>query len=59
MGAQEPEAIRDTVWMDQQDKLNQTQTAHLEGQLKGYKQNLVKESIRVSKLFLSSYSLYL
>lgn len=33
--------------MDQQQKQNEAQTAHLEVQLKGYKNNLVKESIRV------------
>ena len=39
--------------MEQQDKQNQAQTAHLEGQLKGYKNNLVKESIRVRYFYLS------
>jgi hypothetical protein len=33
--------------MDQQQKLNEAQTASLEKQLKEYKNNLVKESIRV------------
>jgi COP9 signalosome complex subunit 1 len=47
IGPQEPEAVRDTQWMDQQDKQNQAQTAALEKQLKEYKNNLVKESIRV------------
>ncbi|KAG0646976.1 COP9 signalosome complex subunit 1 [Hyphodiscus hymeniophilus] len=44
---QEPEAVRDTQWMDQQSKLNEIQTASLEKQLKEYKNNLVKESIRM------------
>lgn len=47
IGPLEPEAIRDMAWMDQQDKHNQAQTAALEKQLKEYKHNLVKESIRV------------
>jgi hypothetical protein len=44
---QEPEARRDLAWMEKQEKENQVQAASLEKQLKEYKNNLVKESIRV------------
>lgn len=47
IGPREPEAQRDTVWMDRTDKGNQAEAQRLEAELKGYKQNLVKESIRV------------
>lgn len=50
IGPREPEAQRDTVWMDRTDKGNQAEAQRLEAELKGYKQNLVKESIRVSIL---------
>jgi COP9 signalosome complex subunit 1 len=50
LAPQEPEAVRDSQWMDQQAKLNQTQTAALEKQLMEYKNNLVKESVRVSSI---------
>ena len=43
----EPEATRDQVWIDTVDKKNQAETARLETELKGYKNNLIKESIRV------------
>ena len=55
VGPNEPEAARDTVWMDQQEKHNQAQKAALEKQLKEYKNNLVKESIRVY-LFVHQFS---
>jgi hypothetical protein len=43
----EPEATFDQAWADQTDKANKKKTNDLEVQLKGYKNNLVKESIRV------------
>jgi COP9 signalosome complex subunit 1 len=43
----EPEAIFDQAWVDKTDKANRTETHRLEVELKGYKNNLVKESIRV------------
>lgn len=47
IGPQEREAVRDKAWMDMTDKLNQAETQRLEAELKGYKNNLIKESIRV------------
>lgn len=43
----EPEAQRDEAWIDATEKANKTETARLESELKGYKNNLIKESIRV------------
>jgi COP9 signalosome complex subunit 1 len=45
----EPEAVRDEEWIANTDKLNQAETARLETELKGYKNNLIKESIRVRR----------
>jgi COP9 signalosome complex subunit 1 len=47
IGPDEPEAIRDKSWIEWMDKQNQAETKRLEEELKGYKNNLVKESIRV------------
>lgn len=44
----EPEAIFDRIWAEQAEKANKAETARLETELKGYKNNLIKESIRVS-----------
>lgn len=46
----EPEAQRDQAWIDRIDRANKTETARLESQLKGYKHNLIKESIRVCSM---------
>lgn len=43
----EPEAIFDKEWMDRVVKENNARTKRLEDELKGYKNNLIKESIRV------------
>ncbi|KAI9646062.1 hypothetical protein NHQ30_005500 [Ciborinia camelliae] len=43
----EPEAFRDDKWIDATNKSNAAESARLEAQLKGYKNNLVKESIRM------------
>jgi COP9 signalosome complex subunit 1 len=43
----EPEAIFDQAWADRVTKEAQEETHRLEQQLKGYKNNLIKESIRV------------
>lgn len=48
-----PEAKLDHVWVEQMEKNNQTTTKELEVQLKTYKNNLVKESIRVSGNYCS------
>lgn len=43
----EPEATYDQAWLDAQDAANQAETNRLLTELKGYKNNLIKESIRV------------
>jgi COP9 signalosome complex subunit 1 len=43
----ELEAIFDKEWMDRVVRENNLQTKRLEDELKGYKNNLIKESIRV------------
>lgn len=43
----EPDAFLDSAWIDKVDKANTAETHRLEMELKGYKNNLVKESIRV------------
>ncbi|KAI1384696.1 26S proteasome subunit RPN7-domain-containing protein [Hypoxylon trugodes] len=43
----EPEARWDEAWVAATDKSNKTETQRLETELKGYKNNLVKESIRI------------
>ena len=47
IGPDEPEAVRDKAWVDRTEKQNLAETHRLEAELKGYKNNLVKESIRV------------
>jgi COP9 signalosome complex subunit 1 len=47
-GPSEPEAEFDRTWLDQTEKANKAETHRLELELKGYKNNLIKESIRVS-----------
>lgn len=47
IGPQEPEASPDQAWVDTVNKQNQAETQRLEAELKGYKNNLIKESIRV------------
>jgi 26S proteasome subunit RPN7 len=46
--ASEMEVQADSAWMEKKDKQNKAETARLEHELKGYKNNLIKESIRVS-----------
>ncbi|KAM0334414.1 hypothetical protein ACHAQA_001440 [Verticillium albo-atrum] len=43
----EPEAVFDDDWVEKTNKENRRETNHLESQLKGYKNNLIKESIRM------------
>lgn len=43
----EPEAVFDQAWVTSTEKSNKVETHRLEAELKGYKNNLVKESIRV------------
>lgn len=40
--------LLDPVWAAQHEKQNSAETARLESELKGYKNNMIKESIRVS-----------
>jgi len=47
IGPQEREAIRDQAWMETTQKQNEAETTRLEAELKGYKNNLIKESIRM------------
>jgi COP9 signalosome complex subunit 1 len=46
----EPEAAYDKEWMDRVVRENNAQTKRLEDELKGYKNNLIKESVRVSHI---------
>ena len=41
----------DMAWLEKKEKQNAAETARLENELKGYKNNLIKESIRVSSSF--------
>lgn len=43
----EPEAQKDNGWMENTERANKAETARLETELKGYKNNLIKESIRM------------
>ncbi|KHN97644.1 26S proteasome, regulatory subunit Rpn7 [Metarhizium album ARSEF 1941] len=43
----EPEAQRDDAWIERTEMANKAETARLEGELKGYRNNLIKESIRM------------
>ena len=47
LGPDEPEAKFNSVWVSETEKANRSETHHLEAELKKYKNNLVKESIRV------------
>lgn len=47
----EPEATRDDAWIEKTDWVNKAETNRLETELKGYRNNLIKESIRVSGNF--------
>lgn len=42
------DAVLDTDWMERTKTANRAETQRLEAELKGYKNNLIKESIRVS-----------
>jgi COP9 signalosome complex subunit 1 len=47
---EEPEARSDEDWVDATVRRNKVETTKLEEQLKQYKNNLVKESIRVCQI---------
>lgn len=50
LGPAEPEAQRDLKWMEQTEKQNAAKAQTLEAEVKEYKTNLVKESVRVRTL---------
>ena len=43
----DPTAVADQTWMEEKSRQIKGETERLEGELKGYKNNLIKESIRV------------
>ncbi|KAI5457832.1 26S proteasome subunit RPN7-domain-containing protein [Mariannaea sp. PMI_226] len=45
----EPEAQRDHAWIDHTERKNKDETARLTSELKAYKNNLIKESIRMGQ----------
>lgn len=47
-GPNEPEAVFDEAWVKGTVQSNAAETHRLEAELRGYKNNLIKESIRVS-----------
>lgn len=47
----EPEANFDQEWVDNTERVNRAKTQNLESELKGYKMNLIKESIRVCSCY--------
>ena len=44
----DPNGEIDAAWVQRKEKQNNAETVRLEHELKGYKNNLIKESIRVS-----------
>ncbi|KAI9147963.1 COP9 signalosome complex subunit 1 [Paramyrothecium foliicola] len=46
-GPEEPEAKRDDAWIEKTEAANKAETNRLETELKGYRNNLIKESIRM------------
>ncbi|KAL1863208.1 hypothetical protein Plec18170_000038 [Paecilomyces lecythidis] len=51
----ESESILDTEWVDRTQKLVKAETDRLEHELKGYKNNLIKESIRMGNEDLGAH----
>ncbi|KAI1618278.1 26S proteasome regulatory subunit N7 [Exophiala viscosa] len=49
------DTLLDPVWAAQQEKKNAIETARLENELKGYKNNLIKESIRMGNEDLGTH----
>lgn len=47
LGPDEPEAKYNGAWVSETEKANRSESHHLEAELKKYKNNLVKESIRM------------
>ena len=46
----DPDATLDTTWIDKTKQSVKGETDRMELELKGYKNNLIKESIRVNKM---------
>lgn len=55
IGPNEPEAVRDATWIQNTERTNSAETSRLEAELKGYKNNLIKESIRVRSASQDGY----
>lgn len=55
----EPEASLDRKWIDVTEKSNREETKRLEQELKGYKNNLVRESIRVSHWAFTTFEVFI
>ena len=51
----EEEARLDEAWVKNKEEANKKETARLEAELKGYKNNLIKESIRVCRWLNAAY----
>lgn len=51
-------ASPDLDWVDKANKMNEQEADRLEHELRGYKNNLIKESIRVRILLLSPSNIY-
>jgi len=49
---EDPDGKLDRAWLANTERSNKAETTRLEAELKGYKNNLIKESIRVSSLAL-------
>jgi hypothetical protein len=45
--AGDADGLLDQAWIEKREKLNGAEAGRLEAELKGYKNNLIKESIRV------------
>lgn len=50
VGPEEPEAQIDQAWLKTTEQANKAETHRLTAELKGYKNNLIKESVRVCLL---------
>lgn len=48
----DPDARMDGAWIEDTEIANRAETARLETELKGYRNNLIKESIRVGIIIL-------
>ncbi|KAL9110003.1 MAG: hypothetical protein Q9227_005342 [Pyrenula ochraceoflavens] len=51
----DPHAVLDRAWIDQKSKTTKAETDRLERELKGYKNNMIKESIRMGNEELGTH----